>query len=92
MPDTVGLQKQANKRDSTLNRPKDRLYLRLFSRRLTAGSSFCLDFQKAAQRSPDLSMRCRMEDRFHVCGETLAVSSLKVIGVEIGACGNARTE
>jgi hypothetical protein len=33
-----------------------------------------------------------MEERFHVSGAIFADSSSKVIGVETGACGNARTE
>jgi hypothetical protein len=33
-----------------------------------------------------------MEDKFHFSGESLAVSSSKVMGVETGARGKARTE
>jgi hypothetical protein len=33
-----------------------------------------------------------MEKRFHVSGTIFADNSSKVIGVETGACGNARTE
>ena len=87
--EAVKLRKQSR---TSPNQTEEGSYFRLFSRRPTAGSSLCLDFQKAAQRSPTFSMRCRMEEMFHFSGEILAVSSPRVIGVETGAWGNARTE